>query len=77
MPAVTELDRPNGLPTATTQSPTRSCAVVAEFDGRQRLVALDLEQRDVGSGIGADQLGVEAAPVGQLDGDLLARSSMT
>ena len=72
MPAVTELERPKGLPTATTQSPTRSCAVVAELDGGQRLVDFDLEQRDVGGGIGADQLGGEAAPVRQLDGDLLA-----
>ena len=46
--------------------------VVAEFHGRQRLVAGDLEQRDVGGRIGADQLGGEAAAVGQLDGDLLA-----
>ena len=60
MPAVTVLDRPNGLPTAITQSPTRSLAVVAELDGGQRLVALDLEQRDVGRRIGADQLGGEA-----------------
>ena len=45
--------------------------VIAELDGRQRLVGLDLEQRDVGCRIRADQLGVEAAPVGQFDRDLL------
>ena len=46
--------------------------VVAELDAGQRRLAFDLEQRHVGRRICADHLGGEAAPVGQLDGDLLA-----
>ena len=44
MPAVTEPPRPNGLPIASTQSPTRSRVGVAELHRRQRLVGLDLQQ---------------------------------
>jgi hypothetical protein len=60
------------LPTAITQSPTRTSAIVAELDRGQRLVAFDLEQRHIRGLVGADQLGFELAPVGKLDGDLLA-----
>ena len=44
---------------------------VAELDVRQRLVALDLEHREVGLLVAAQQLGRELAAVGQGDGDLL------
>ena len=59
MPAVTVPPRPNGLPTATTQSPTRTF-VVGELDVGELALAVDLEQREVGLLVGADELGVVA-----------------
>ena len=48
MPAVTVPPRPNGLPTATTQSPTRT-AVLRELDvGELAVGVVDLEEREVG-----------------------------
>jgi hypothetical protein len=44
---------------------------IAELDIRQGLVALDLEQREIGLLVAAHQLGLELAPVGQRDGDLV------
>ncbi|MDT4822309.1 hypothetical protein FQZ97_555060 [compost metagenome] len=43
---------------------------LAELDGRQ-VLALDLEQRHIAARIGADQLGLQLAAVGQADDDLV------
>ncbi|MNY56851.1 hypothetical protein D3C86_1929740 [compost metagenome] len=43
---------------------------LAQLDARQPL-ALDLEQRHVGARIGADQLGLQLATVGQTHDDLV------
>ena len=44
---------------------------IAERRHRQAGLAVDLDQRDVGVGIGADDAGAQAAAVRQLDGDAL------
>ena len=61
MPAVTVPPSPNGLPTASTHCPTFGCrcAKVTYL----KPVAVDLQKRDVGALVLADQLGVELAPV--------------
>ncbi len=69
MPAVTVPPRPNGLPIAITQSPTRESAGIAEVDEGKRLVRRDLEHREIGGGVAADQLGGIFGAVGQGDGD--------
>jgi hypothetical protein len=46
IPAVTEPPRPNGLPTATTQSPTLASSL-SPMSGKL-LVGIDLEEGDVG-----------------------------
>ena len=57
MPTVTEPPSPNGLPIAITQSPTRILSGIAEFHRRQFVpLRIDLQHRDVGLGVGADQL---------------------
>ena len=58
MPAVTVPPRPNGLPTASTQSPTRGL-FSANLTNGNVLLGLDLEQRDIGARVGADQLGID------------------
>ena len=67
MPAVTVPPRPNGLPTASTQSPIRGgCS--AKLDEGEVVAAVDLDQGEIGARIGADDLGgVGLAVVG---GDL-------
>ena len=70
MPAVTVPPRPNGLPTAITQSPTRG-VLLGELDEREGLAAgLDLEQRQVGALVGADQLGLVLVVLVEADLDL-------
>ena len=56
MPEVTVWPTPNGLPMASTTSPTCSASTSPKVDHRQ-LVELDLEHRQVGLGVGADQPG--------------------
>ena len=67
MPAVIVFSRPNGLPMATTHSPTLSLSGSPIDDARQ-LLRVDLQQRDVGALVGADDLGDEFALVGQPHG---------
>ena len=59
MPLVTVRSSPNGLPIATTGSPTSSVGGVAEGQrvelARRRV---DLEQGQVGGRVGADHFGV-------------------
>ena len=55
MPAVTVPPRPKGLPTATTQSPTRGVSV-GEIDEGEIVLAVDLDQREIGLLVGADHL---------------------
>ena len=71
MPAVTVPPRPNGLPIASTQSPTRDCAGIAEIHRRQRLVGLHLQQRDVAAFVAADDLGLQGGVVLQRDRNLV------
>ena len=72
MPDVTVRSRPNGLPMATTPSPTLTSARGAERDRGQRGGGhLDLEQRDVGRGVGADHAGLDAVVVRERDVDRL------
>ena len=75
MPAVTVPPRPNGLPTASTHWPTFGCSVAKRHIGEA--VAFDLEQREVGALVGADQLGVELAPVVHQDREFLGAVSTT
>ena len=70
MPAVTVLSRPNGEPMAITHSPTLSLDDVADPHRRQA-AGVDPHQRDVGALVGADDLGLELALVGQGDDHLL------
>ena len=71
MPAVTVLLRPNGLPIATTQSPTREVVGVAELAPSAARLRIDLQHREVGLRVASHDLGVELAAVVQRDGDLL------
>ncbi len=59
MPAVAVPPRLNGLPTATTQSPTRGLASSFEADERRIVLAraFDLEHGQVGALVAADQRG--------------------
>ena len=67
MPIVTVLPRPNGLPMATTYSPTRERLARAERgDGQIGGRVLELEHRDVEPRVLADHLGAELAVVGEL-----------
>ena len=59
MPEVTVWPMPNGLPTATTKSPTRSASESASGSA-VRLRRGDAHQGHVGVGVGADELGLEA-----------------
>ena len=56
MPAVTVRSRPNGLPIATTASPTSTRVESASVSGVSALGAgVDLEQRDVRRRVAADE----------------------
>ena len=59
----------NGLPMASTYSPT-AAREESPQGSAARPRALDLDHRDVGDGIGADELAPEAPVVGGGDGDL-------
>ena len=62
---------PNGEPIAATGSPTGDRGVRAERQRPQRqALRVDLEQRHVGVGVLADDLGLDAVAVGELDVDL-------
>jgi hypothetical protein len=61
---VTVWPMPSGLPTAKTTSPTRSLSLSASTTNGQ-VVGLDLDDRDVGFRVGADDLGLEFATVGE------------
>src|SRR5260370_31661008 len=68
MPVVTVPPRPNGLPTAITGWPAH-LGGVSEGDVRQRLVALDLDQGEVGLLVAPHHLGRQLAAIRQGDGD--------
>ena len=70
MPEVTVWPTSNGLPMASTTSPTWMLVGVAEGDHRQP-VEVDLQHRDVGLGVGADQPGLGLAAVRQLHLDVV------
>ena len=72
MPEVTVKVRPSpsGLPTARTHSPTRSRSLSPSV-ARGETGGVDLQHRDIGVGIGADDLGGELTAVEQADGDLV------
>ena len=71
MPSVTEPPSPNGLPIAITQSPTRMAAEEPNFTDFSGFRRGDLQQRDVGLGVLADELGLELGAVVQVDLDLV------
>ena len=71
MPAVTVPPSPNGLPTATTQSPTLAWSLSPQRDKGQLVVGVDLQQREVGLFVAADDLRRMAAVVLQDHGDLI------
>ena len=71
MPAVTVPPRPNGLPIASTQSPTRTSSLSPNVTAGQRLVGLDPQQRQIGLGVAADQLGLQVGVVVKDDVDLV------
>ena len=60
---------PNGLPTATTQSPICAALLSPKADIGQRLVGVDLQHREIGARVAADDLGGVFAVVlqGHLD----------
>ena len=62
MPAVALFSKPKGEPMASTHSPGFSLRRIADAHRRQ-VLRLDLDDRDVGALVGADDLGLELAPV--------------
>ena len=68
-PTVTVCSKCSGLPMAQTQSPTRKAVGVAQGHGGQ-VLALDLEQGEVGAGVGAHEACGQLALVGQAHPDL-------
>ena len=73
MPAVTEWPRPNGLPIAITQSPTRTLSESPNLMAGSGFLfgGSTLSTRHVDAAVGADQLGLELGVVAQDDGDVL------
>ncbi len=72
MPTVTLPPRPKGLPIAITQSPTRIFDESPKVDGLERLLRLDLEQREIGLGVVAEDLDdLQLGAVGEVDDDLV------
>ena len=71
MPAVTVPPRLNGLPIAITHSPSRSLSLSPNFTAFSGLVGLHLEQRQVGLGVAADDLGLQRGAVVENDADLV------
>ena len=70
MPAVALFSKPNGEPIASTHSPGLDLRGIAERHGRQ-VLRVDLDHRDIGALVGADDLGLELAPVGEPHGHLV------
>ena len=71
MPAVTVPPRLNGLPMAMTHSPSRSLLGIAELHRFERLVGMHAQEREVGLGVLADQIGLELGAVIENDADLV------
>jgi hypothetical protein len=65
MPAVTVSPRPNGIADRHHAVADARLVAVAELDGLQRLVALDLQHSDVDFGVLAEHLGLQLAAVGE------------
>jgi hypothetical protein len=55
---------------AMTQSPTRMMLAVAEGHEGQCVIGRHLQKRDVGVGVGADQLGLKLDAGAEFDQDL-------
>ena len=68
MPCVTVCDRPMGLPMASTTSPTCSWSEWPKM-ATGRGVEVDLQHRQVGVRIAADDVRIRDAPVGELHAD--------
>ena len=72
MPVESDCSWPNGLPIAATGVPTSTALGGADLDRVQiEALGVDLEQRDVGVGVEADDLGLDLVAVGELDEDLV------
>jgi hypothetical protein len=71
---VTVFSKPKGEPIASTPFADAQVLDVAQRDDG-KVLRFDLEHRDIRLGVGAQHLGAEFAPVGQLDGDLAGRPS--
>ena len=69
-PTVTVFLSPNGLPMAMTVSPIIRSDDVPSFAAGQRPLGAHLEHREIILGVGAHDIGVELAPVGQYHVDL-------
>src|ERR1700720_448803 len=70
MPVVTERESPNGLPIATTHPPLQPLAL-AHRQHRERLVAFDLQQGEVGGVVMShDRAAVEPLVLPDLDRDV-------
>ena len=65
-PAETLDSKPNGEPIAITHSPRLIAGIGVEVERRQ-VRRVDLDQRDVGALVAADDLGRELAAIGELD----------
>ena len=61
MPAVTVEPRPKGSPMAITQSPIRALSLSPKWVAGSGFFGVDLEQRQIGLVVAADQLGRQAA----------------
>ena len=72
-PVVSVRSRPNGLPIAYAGSPTSTLLESASVSGL-RLRGGDLQEREVGRGVLADELGVERLAVADLGLDLAVRA---
>ncbi len=70
MPEVTVLSSPKGLPIATTHSPTSSWSESPKFGAGKARLGVDLDNRDVGFWVPADDFGFVFLIVGKLDDDL-------
>ena len=72
MPAVTVRSSPNGLPIATTGSPTCTASESASCKRRERLRGqVDLQQGEVGGGVDADEGRLHGLAIREADLDLL------
>jgi hypothetical protein len=62
IPAVTVPQRPNGLPTATTQSPTRG-GILANSTKEKLSVCVDFDHGEVGHSVDAHDFGRVSRPI--------------